>query len=211
MIFDRKKRKALASQNEKAAELNKESAQEHQKCMVSRRDFLMYSSALAGSASVVSLSLFSGSAQAQSVQARVVGYPRQLIAKMSELKLNEPVNFNYPDNGPNSRGIIAKMGVKAGGGLGEQQDIVAFSLMCTHQGGPLDGQYKVVGEHRVLGQCPFHLSTFDLRRHGIIVSGQAYESLPQVLLEQDGDNIYAVGIMGLLFGRTDNIIAVQGA
>jgi arsenite oxidase small subunit len=202
MIFDRKKRKE---------QLNSESAQEHQKCMVSRRDFLMYSGALAGSASVVSLSLFPGTALAQSAQARIVGYPRQLIAKVSELKLNEPINFNYPDNGPNSRAIVAKMGVKAGGGLGDKQDIVAFSLMCTHQGGPLDGQYKVVGEHRVLGQCPFHISTFDLRRHGIIVSGQAYESLPQVLLEQDGDDIYAVGIMGLLFGRTDNIIAVQGA
>lgn len=202
MIFDRKKREA---------KLDKESAEEHNKCMVSRRDFLMYSGALASTSSVVSLSLFAGTAQAKNAQARVVGYPRQLVAKVSQLKTNEPINFNYPDNGPNSRAIIAKMGVKAGGGIGGKQDIVAFSLMCTHQGGPLDGQYKVVGEHRVLGQCPFHLSTFDLRRHGIIVSGQAYESLPQVLLEQDGDDIYAVGIMGLLFGRTDNIIAVQGA
>ncbi|CAM3149666.1 arsenate reductase (azurin) small subunit [Moritella viscosa] len=206
MIFDRKKRNA-----ERKEKMKTESTEEHQKCMVSRRDFLMYTGALASAASVVSLSLFPGTVQAQSVQARIVGYPRQLIAKVSELKLNEPVNFNYPDNGPNSRAIITKMGVKAGGGLGHKQDIVAFSLMCTHQGGPLDGQYKVVGEHRVLGQCPFHLSTFDLRRHGIIVSGQAYESLPQVLLEQDGDEIYAVGIMGLLFGRTDNIIAMQGA
>ena len=206
MIFDRKKRNAERKEKTKT-----ESTEEHQKCMVSRRDFLMYTGALASAASVVSLSLFPGTVQAQSVQARIVGYPRQLIAKVSELKLNEPVNFNYPDNGPNSRAIITKMGVKAGGGLGHKQDIVAFSLMCTHQGGPLDGQYKVVGEHRVLGQCPFHLSTFDLRRHGIIVSGQAYESLPQVLLEQDGDEIYAVGIMGLLFGRTDNIIAMQGA
>ncbi|EDM65615.1 arsenite oxidase, small subunit [Moritella sp. PE36] len=206
MIFDRIKRNAARKEKMKT-----ESAEEHQKCMVSRRDFLMYTGALASTASVVSLSLFPGTAQAQSVRARVVGYPRQLIAKVSELKLNEPVNFNYPDNGPNSRAIVTRMGVKAGGGLGNKQDIVAFSLMCTHQGGPLDGQYKVVGEHRVLGQCPFHLSTFDLRRHGIIVSGQAYESLPQVLLEQDGDDIYAVGIMGLLFGRTDNIIAMQGA
>ncbi|MGF1764958.1 arsenate reductase (azurin) small subunit [Aliivibrio kagoshimensis] len=188
-----------------------ESAQEHQKCMMSRREFLMYSGAAASTASIVSLTMFPGTAQATSTQARVVGYPRLKIAQLSDLKDNEPVYFNYPDNGPNSQAILSKMGVQAGGGIGKQQDVAAFSLMCTHQGGPLNGQYKVVGEHRVLGQCPFHLSTFDLRRHGIIVSGQAYESLPQVLLELDGDDIYAVGIMGLLFGRTDNIIAMQEA
>ncbi|MGF1718672.1 arsenate reductase (azurin) small subunit [Vibrio kyushuensis] len=190
---------------------NKESASEHRKCMMSRRDFLMYSGATAGTASVMSLTLFPGTAQAQGTQARVVGYPRKLLGKLSELKENEPMYFNYPDDGPNSQGLLVKMGVQAGGGLGPKQDVVGFSLMCTHQGGPMNGQYKVVGEHRVLGQCPFHLSTFDMRRHGIIVSGQAYESLPQVLLELDGDEIYAVGIMGLLFGRTDNIIAMQEA
>lgn len=200
MIFDRKKR-----------EQKKESAQEHRKCMMSRRDFLMYSSVTAGAASVVSLTLFPGTAQAHKTQARVVGYPRQLVAKLSDMKTNEPIYFNYPDDGPNSQAILVKMGEKGGGGIGPKQDVVAFSLMCTHQGGPLNGQYKVVGEHRVLGQCPFHLSTFDMRRHGIIVSGQAYESLPQVLLEQEGDNVYAVGIMGLLFGRTENIITMQEA
>lgn len=188
-----------------------ESAAEHKKCMMSRRDFLMYSSVSAGAASVMSITLFPGTAQAVETQARVVGYPRKLLGKLSELKTNEPVYFNYPDNGMNSQGILVKMGVPAGGGLGAKQDVVGFSLMCTHQGGPLNGQYKVVDEHRVLGQCPFHLSTFDMRRHGIIVSGQAYESLPQVLLELEGDDIYAVGIMGLLFGRTDNIIAMQEA
>jgi len=50
------------------------------------------------------------------------------------------------------------------------------------------------------------LSTYDLTRHGIIVSGQAYQSIPQVLLELDGDDIYAVGMMGLIFGRNKNLI-----
>jgi len=43
-------------------------------------------------------------------------------------------------------------------------------------------------------------------RHGIIISGQAYESLPQVLLELDGDDIYAVGMMGLIYGRNQNLM-----
>ncbi|WP_432471342.1 arsenate reductase (azurin) small subunit [Amphritea sp. HPY] len=186
---------------------SKQTAEEHGKCMLTRRKFLMYSGTAAATSSVITLNMFPGTVQAKELQAQVTTYPRTLIAKLSELKANQPLDFNYPDNGPNSQAMLVKMDVPGGGGVGPKQDVVAYSYMCTHQGGPLQNEYKVVGEHRVLGQCPFHLSTFDLRRHGIIVSGQAYESLPQVLLELDGDEIYAVGIMGLLFGRTDNKLA----
>jgi arsenite oxidase small subunit len=96
------------------------------------------------------------------------------------------------------------MGQKAGGGVGKQRDVVAFNTICTHQGGPLLGSYNT--EYKTLGQCPFHLTTYDLTRYGIIVSGQAYQSLPQVLLEVKGDSIYAVGVMGLIFGRNNNLI-----
>ena len=183
---------------------SKQTAEEHGKCMLTRRKFLMYSGTAAAASSVITLNMFPGTAMARDMQAEVTTYPRMLVARLSELKDNQPVDFNYPDDGPNSQAMLVKMGVQGGGGVGDDQDVVAFSYMCTHQGGPLQNEYKVVDEHRVLGQCPFHLSTFDLRRHGIIVSGQAYESLPQVLLEVDGDNVYAVGIMGLLFGRVDN-------
>ncbi len=185
-----------------------QTAAEHGKCMMNRRKFLLYSSA-AATATTVSITLFPGTAQADTRKARVVGYPRMKIASLKDLKDNQPFSFNYPDNGPNSQCMAVKMGgVQAGGGVGKSRDIVAFSYLCTHQGGPLQGSYKATGEHRTLGQCPFHLSVFDLRRHGIIVSGQAYESLPQVMLEIDGNDVYAVGIMGLLFGRNDNLINV---
>jgi len=83
------------------------------------------------------------------------------------------------------------------------KDIVAFNQYCTHQGGSLDGTYKAATKS--LGACPLHLSTFDLTRHGIVISGQAYQSVPQVLLEVEGDNIYAVGMMGLIYGRNNNL------
>ncbi|MCK4862241.1 MAG: arsenate reductase (azurin) small subunit, partial [Rhodobacteraceae bacterium] len=67
----------------------------------------------------------------------------------------------------------------------------------------LSGSYKA--DTKSLGACALHLSTYDLTRHGILISGQAYQSLPQVLLELDGDEIYAVGIFGLIYGRKENL------
>ncbi len=181
-----------------------ETAAEHGRCMLNRRQFLMYSGSAAVAASTISINLFPGEARAK---ARVVTYPRKQVAKLSQLKDNQPVDFNYPDDGPNSQSFVVKMGgAKAGGGVGSQRDVVGFSYLCTHQGGPMNGKYQAVGAHRVLGQCPLHLSTYDLTRHGIIVSGQAYQSIPQVLLEVDGDDVYAVGVMGLLFGRNENLM-----
>ena len=179
-------------------------AAEHGKCMLNRREFLMYSGTTAAAASTISISLFPGQAQAK---AKVVGYPRKLVGKLSQLQDNKPVDFRYPDDGQNSQCFVVKMGgAKAGGGVGPKRDVVGFSYLCTHQGGFLNGKYQAVGDNRVLGQCPLHLSTYDLTRHGIIISGQAYQSIPQVLLELDGDDIYAVGMMGLLFGRSQNLM-----
>lgn len=178
----------------------------HGHCKLTRRQFLLASGTTAA-ATTISISLFPGTAKAVQEKARIVGYPRKHIGKLSALKNNQPIDFNYPDTLTNCQCMLVKMGgVPAGGGVGPQRDVVAFSYLCTHQGGPLQGGYKATNEHRTLGPCPFHLSLFDLRRHGIIVSGQAYESLPQVLLELDGDDIYAVGMMGLIFGRNRNLI-----
>ena len=55
------------------------------------------------------------------------------------------------------------------------------------------------------GPCPTHLTTFDLTRHGIVIAGHATESLPQITLEVQGDDIYASGVLGLVFGRRDNL------
>ncbi|MEZ8294424.1 arsenate reductase (azurin) small subunit [Vibrio splendidus] len=190
------------------ANSERNSSKRHNKCMMSRRDFLLYSGA-ATAVSIVPLTLFSGTDSETQVEGRIVGYPRKKIAKLSQLINHIPVHFQYPDEEKNSIAMLVKSDIECGGGIGLQRDIVAYSMTCTHQGGPLTGAYKATGEHRIVGQCPFHLSTFDLRRHGIMVSGQAFESLPQVLLELEGDDIYAVGVMGLIFGRMENLIDVE--
>ena len=170
------------------------------KCLMSRRQFLLTSGMTTATVMVM---INAGTPFAQQVPAMVATYPRKLIAKLSELKQDEPVDFQYPDEGAFAEGMVVKMGVPAGGGIGPDRDVVAFNYICTHQGGSLEGTYKA--DTKSLGACPLHLSTYDLTRHGILISGQAYQSLPQVLLELDGDSIYAVGVFGLIYGRFDNL------
>ncbi len=99
--------------------------------------------------------------------------------------------------------MMARLGVPAGGGIGPDRDVIAFNTLCTHMGGDMGTIYQP--DEQVMGPCPFHQSTFDMTRHGMIVGGHGTESLPQVLLELDGDEIFAVGLIGLIYGRYDNL------
>lgn len=127
-------------------------------------------------------------------------YARTRIASLSEILDGEPRVFYYPDDDPYGANLLVKLGELAGGGVGPDRDIVAFNQLCTHMGGPLAGTYNPA--QNVLGPCPFHLTTFDLTRHGMVVSGHATESLPQIMLEVEGDAVYAVGVMGLMYGHS---------
>lgn len=131
-------------------------------------------------------------------------YPRKKIGQLSKLKQDDPVELLYPDNGPHSISFMVKLGRPAGGGIGPNQDVVAFSSLCTHQGGTLRDSYNP--KHKVAGPCAIHLTTFDLTRHGMVIAGHATEGLPQIVLELDGDDIYAIGILGLIYGYPDNLI-----
>ena len=167
-------------------------------CLMTRRSFLL----LGGLTTAVVMVGVPGLAQAET-PAVVSTYPKKFIAKLSSLIVDEPVDFTYPDEGEYSDSMLVKLGTEAGGGIGPERDVVAFNYTCTHQGGPLYGTYKA--QDKALGPCPLHLTTFDLVRHGIFISGQAYQSLPQVLLELEGDDIYATGMFGLIYGRFDNL------
>ena len=170
-------------------------------CVMSRRDFLLTS----GVATTVMITMNAGGPRAEDVPATVATYPRKFIAKLSDLTPGEPFDFTYPDDLDHSDALLVKLEARAGGGIGPDRDVVAFNYLCTHQGQHLGGTYK--HDTKSLGACPLHLSTYDLTRHGILISGQAYQSLPQVLLELDGDDIYAVGLFGLIYGRHQNLEA----
>jgi arsenite oxidase small subunit len=166
-------------------------------CM-SRRQLLLSGGV---TVAVVALGNLPGLALAGPAQALIAEYPRQKIGSLSALKKGMPVEFAYPY--PDVHNVLVKLGAPAGGGVGKDQDVVAFNQLCSHMGGPMQGTYKAA--HQVLGPCPLHLTTFDLTRHGMVVSGHATESLPQIVLETAGDDIYAVGVMGLVFGYAANV------
>jgi arsenite oxidase small subunit len=135
--------------------------------------------------------------------AKLVGsrYPAKRIGRLAELEAKKPVEFTYPNKDVTN--VLVKLGERAGAGIGPDQDVVAFNTVCPHMGGPVGADtYKAT--HNVLGPCPLHLTTFDLTRHGIVVSGHATESLPQIVLELRKDEIWAVGVMGLVYGFAAN-------
>lgn len=169
---------------------------------IDRRQFLLVSGT--GAMTMLLTELYPGRVLAQDESRRVqfAAYPRKRIGKLSELVPDTPVEFLYPDDGPHSISFLVKLGAPAGGGVGPAQDIVAFNSLCPHQGGLLRDNYS--GEFKVAGPCPIHLSTFDLTRHGMVVAGHATQELPQVVLETEGDDIYAVGMTGLIYGYHDN-------
>lgn len=171
---------------------------------ISRRQFLLTGGA------VVSLAGLGGlpglvDAAGNPISALRASYPRQRIGKLSALELGKPVHFKYPY--PNIENMLVRLGVPGGGGVGAAQDVVAFNLQCSHMGGPMHGSYKEA--HQVLGPCPLHLTTFDLTRHGMVVAGHATESLPQIVLETSRDDIFAVAVLGLLYGYAHNVTGAR--
>jgi len=167
---------------------------------LSRRSFFLRSGAVVGG--TVLLTNIPG-LEGKALAAEVVGYPRKLVGHMSKLRAKKPVSFTYPDDGMNSSSVLVKLAAPAGGGIGADADVVAFNTLCTHMGGPLAGSYRA--DDQALGPCTLHQTTFDLTRHGMVISGHGTESLPQILLELEGDEIYAVGMIGLIYGRYDNL------
>ena len=126
----------------------------------------------------------------------VVGlFPRLQVGTISGLDEGRPSLFDYPLVGQSN--LLVKLGTGATGGVGPDRDIVAFSNICTHMGCVIP---EFGPKRRVLGPCPCHFSTFDLTRSGMVTLGQATQNLPQVILDIAEDDIYATGVLRLVYG-----------
>ena len=153
---------------------------------ISRRNFLKGTAATAG---VVAVGIFAfppGLRTVEAVSSGIVritqSYSRLRVASTAELVDGVPLDFNFPFEEHNN--FLVKLGTAGMDGVGAAKDIVAFNYLCSHMGCPLNGQYK--HEHKMLGPCFCHFSRFDLTKNGIVILGQATQSLPQIVLEEDG-------------------------
>lgn len=172
---------------------------------ISRRRFLLATGGVAG-VTVSTILYFKFRNGTEPFEGEVAEFSRKKVASLSELEADSPVAFHYPFEDLSSLNFIVKLGTPAGGGVGPDDDIVAFSSLCTHAGGDLSDTAKTyLKDHKICGPCPLHLTTFDLTRHGMVVAGHATESLPQVVLEVEGDDVYATGILGLIYGKRDTL------
>jgi arsenite oxidase small subunit len=131
----------------------------------------------------------------------VVGvFPKVRVASVSEVSATTPITFQYPLQG--QQNVMVKLDQPVAGGVGPDEDIVAFSALCTHMGCVVS-EYKP--DHKALGPCPCHFSTFDLAHNGMVTLGQATQNLPQVLLSVESEDIYATGVLRLVYGYANTL------
>ena len=169
---------------------------------ISRRNFLKSS----GAAAAIPLMGTAGNVLAKDNSSlpntgMTLNYPQTTVSNSSHLPINKAVSFNYPDE--QSPCVLIRMGHEVPGGVGPDQDIVAYSILCNHMGCPLDYDSTT----RTF-KCACHFSIFDSEKSGQMVTGQATEDLPRILLSYDtaSGDIKALGVDGLIFGRQANVI-----
>ncbi len=127
-------------------------------------------------------------------------YPASRLANIADLKVNTPVDIEYPD--ADSPGVLLKLGHAVEGGVGPDGDIVAYSVLCPHKGYTMS--YN--SDDRTMN-CPGHFSRFDVESGGQQVWGHATQNMPQFTLMVDGKgDIHATGASDLIFGRASNVL-----
>lgn len=163
-----------------------------------RRQFLRGSAAAAAGAAGTAV-LPAGSAKAAPANA-ILDYPSNKLANVKGLKINEPKDIAYPDD--DSPGVLLKLGQPVEGGVGPDEDIVAYSVLCPHKGWLM--AYDKTDRSL---NCPGHFSRFDCEAGGQQIWGHATQNLPQFTLRVDGKgDIYAEGASDLIFGRPSNVL-----
>ena len=128
-------------------------------------------------------------------------YPRVEVGSVSELARGDVSTFAYPLNG--QQNFLTRLSDRAWGGVGSDDDIVAYSTTCTHMGCSIGS--NVDPDRATAGPCPCHYTSFDLSKSGLTVTGPATTDLPQIELEVEDDTIYATGVDGLMFGYRNNL------
>jgi arsenite oxidase small subunit len=156
-----------------------------------RRNFLKLTAAAGGAIAILGLASALKSVTFVPESTTQLAWPILKVTNISSLKLLTPVTFNYPlTNTPN---LLVKLGVKAKGGIGPDQDIVAFSDICQPLGcfygfvppkgsPPCNKSYEASLSE---GYCCCHGSQYDFVDGAKVIGGPAPRPVPQVQLELD--------------------------
>lgn len=168
---------------------------------LNRRQFLK----LTGGAAAGATATVAGVSTAEAAQAdagrTTLPYTPKVIAHAGQLRENVPLAFTFPDT--SSPCAVVKLGTPVPRGVGPGRDIVAFSVLCTHMGCPVayDSGTREF-------KCPCHFSTFDAEKSGQMISGQATEKLPAIVLDYNASDgtVRAISVDGLIYGRQSNLL-----
>ena len=93
------------------------------------------------------------------------------IAKLSELKIGQTLNFQSPDGNP---AVLFR--TKSG--------VYAYSRVCTHQGCTVE----YVSQSSIFA-CPCHGAQFDPSQGGAVIQGPARQPLAKIKIRVNGDAI----------------------
>src|SRR5437762_11374452 len=97
--------------------------------MPTRRDFLKL-----GSVGVAGLVAAPPAAPGAASAAETPRYPVLTIAPLKDIGAGATISFAYPDRP--SPAMLLRLAAPAVGGLGPNQEIGAYSTLCTHKGCP---------------------------------------------------------------------------
>lgn len=163
---------------------------------LNRRDFLIVGSA--GVAAAVAAPGLARAADAKPGSA-AKPYPVVDVAPLASIAADTPVSFDYPD--ADSPAALVMLPAPAPGGVGPDNRIVAYSILCTHKGCPVNYLPE-----RKMFVCPCHWSSFDPAKRGQMIIGQGSQPLPQIALRVKNGVVQATGVEGLIYGRHTNIV-----
>jgi arsenite oxidase small subunit len=169
---------------------------------MSRRDFLVVGAAgVAGAVAAPCLSRNAAAADAASPAKAAMAkeFPVVDVAPLAAIGPGAQIAFNYPD--ADSPAVLVALPAPATGGVGPNNRLVAFSILCTHKGCPVN----YLAERRMF-VCPCHWSSFDPAKRGNMVIGQGSQPLPQIALRVKDGVVQAHGVDGLIYGRHTNIL-----
>lgn len=168
-----------------------------QKNGVDRRQFLRLGGS--GIATVVAGSAVTGTPAPAAAAVVPQRFPIVDIAPLSSIEPGAEIAFDYPDE--SSPAVLLRLGEPAADGIGPNNELIAYSILCTHKGCPVSFRPE-----RKMLICPCHWSTFDPAKSGKQVIGQASQALPRIELRIQNGTVQAVGVDGLIYGRHTNIV-----